>query len=128
MVSQASLRNKNLAIVDDHVPLLKAMAGLLESYGAKVRSYQNGRDFLQEMPPVDCLILDYYMPNMNGLQLAAELRKCGYGAPIVILTGISDEIPEEVAAATRIREIVDKFSGGDALLRAIERAIGKCAQ
>ena len=74
MVSQASLRNKNLAIVDDHVPLLKAMAGLLESYGAKVRSYQNGRDFLQEMPPVDCLILDYYMPNMNGLQLAAELQ------------------------------------------------------
>jgi two-component system response regulator FixJ len=114
--------------VDDHVPLLKAMAGLLESYGAKVRSYQNGRDFLQEMPPVDCLILDYYMPNMNGLQLAAELRERGYGAPIVILTGISDEIPEEVAAATRIREIVDKFSGGDALLRAIERAIGKCAE
>jgi len=113
--------------VDDHAPLLKAMAGLLESYGAKVRSYQNGRDFLQEMPPVDCLILDYYMPNMNGLQLAAELRKRGYGAPIVILTGVSNEIPEEVAAEARIREIVDKFSGGDALLRAIARITGECA-
>ena len=128
MDSQTNLKNKVLAIVDDHVPLLKAMAGLLESYGAKVRLYQNGRDFLQEMPQVDCLILDYHMPNMNGLQLVAELRKRGYGAPIVILTGVSDEIPEEVAAAARIREIVDKFLGGDALLRAIERAIGKCAE
>jgi len=128
MDSQTNLKNKVLAIVDDHVPLLKAMAGLLESYGAKVRLYQNGRDFLQEMPQVDCLILDYHMPNMNGLQLVAELRKCGYCAPIVFLTGVSDEIPEEVAAEARIREIVDKFAGGDALLRAIERAIGKCAE
>src|SRR5689334_10867142 len=93
MNPQPTLENKIIAIVDDHETLMKAMASLIKSFGAQALSYETTLDFLQDMPKVDCLLIDYYMPDLNSLQLAVELRKRGYDAPIIILTGMIDEIP-----------------------------------
>ena len=127
MNSQPNFTKRIIAILDDHGPVLRAMTGLIEAYGARVLAYQNGQDFLRDMPRADCLVVDYYMPNLNGLQLAVELRGRRYRAPVIILTGMRDEIPEESLAKAGIREVVDKWSGSDALLRAIERVVGASA-
>jgi PAS domain S-box-containing protein len=43
----------------------------------------------------DCIISDYQMPRMNGLELLKELRDNGYDVPFILLTGQGNE---EVAA------------------------------
>jgi two-component system, LuxR family, response regulator FixJ len=122
MKSSWNLDGKIVAIVDDHEGVLEAAAVFLEALGAVVLSFKNGRDFLQDIPPVHCLIVDYYMRGLNGLEVALELRKRGYSTPVILLTGMSHEIPEERVAEAGIREVVYKTAGGDALLRAIQCA------
>jgi FixJ family two-component response regulator len=115
------LKGKVIAVVDDHAPLREAMRGLIEAYGAEVLTYQSGNDFLQKIPFVHCLVVDYYMPRLNGLDLISELRKQGYSMPVIILTGVRDEIPEARMAGLEVMEVVDKWLGADVLLGAIRR-------
>jgi two-component system response regulator FixJ len=48
----------------------------------------------------DCFVIDYKMPNMNGLDLATRLRNRDVSAPIILITGYLDEsLPDRAAAA-----------------------------
>jgi FixJ family two-component response regulator len=120
MNPRANLDGKVIAIVDDHEVLRHSMQGLLEAYGAKVLAYKGGDEFLRDLPSADCVVVDYYMPGLNGVQLASELRSRGYGAPVILLTGMSNEVPKHWAALG-VNEVVDKLSGGDELLRMIHQ-------
>jgi two-component system CheB/CheR fusion protein len=121
MDSQLDLDDKIIAVVDDHGPLRRGMRDLLQAFGAKVLFYASGQDFLQEPPFVHCLVVDYYMPGLNGLDLVSRLRRRAYSAPIIILTGMINDIPADQLAGLGVTEIVAKSSGGDALLLAIGR-------
>jgi PAS domain S-box-containing protein len=44
----------------------------------------------------DCVLLDYQLPDANGLELVRELRRRGLGLPVIMLTGESD--PETAVA------------------------------
>ena len=118
-----TFEKKIIIIVDDHKAVLNAMCAFLESYGAKVLAYGKVHDFLRDIPYADCLIVDYYMPELNGLELAAELQKRQYSAPVIILTGMSSEIPKDRLAASGVRVVVEKFAGYEALLRAVNDAV-----
>ena len=39
----------------------------------------------------DCLVVDYKMPDMNGIDLASRLRNLDIAAPIILITGYPDE-------------------------------------
>ena len=119
---ELNLDRKIVAVVDDHEPLLNAIRGILEAYGAKVLIYTSGHDFLRDMPFVHCLVIDYSMPDLSGLDLAFELRQRGYEPPVIMLTGMVNEIPEDRLAESGVREVVDKLLGHEALLRAIHAA------
>jgi two-component system, LuxR family, response regulator FixJ len=121
-MDELDLDGKIIAIVDDYEIVLKGMRGLLEAYGASVLTYNNGDHLLWDLPFVHCVVVDYYMPDINGLDLVFELRKRAYRAPVIILTGMSNEISEERVAQAGITEVVEKTSGNDALLRAIQAA------
>ena len=117
---ESDLSGKIIVVVDDHEALRHSMRGLLEAYGAKILVYKCGNDFLRDLPPADCVVLDYYMPGSNGLELASELRSRAYGAPVILLTGMSNEIPKNWTAFG-VTVVVDKLSGADELLRMIHR-------
>jgi FixJ family two-component response regulator len=121
-MDEFDLGGKIIAAVDDNEIVLKGMRGLLEVYGATVLTYNNGRDFLQDTPFVDCVVVDYYMPDFNGLDLVSELRKRTYSTPVIILTGMSNEIPGERVAELEVKHVVEKSSGYHALLRAVQDA------
>ncbi len=44
---------------------------------------------------VDVVILDYFMPEMNGQDVAIEMRRLRPEAPIILLSGAVD-VPEQV--------------------------------
>ena len=111
---------KIIAVVDDSEIVLKGMRGLLGVYGATVLTYNNGHDLLRELPFVDCLVVDYYMSDFNGLDLVSELRNRAYGASVIILTGMSNEIPVKRVADLEVKHLVEKSAGNDALLRAVQ--------
>src|SRR5579859_7057869 len=82
MSSQPVLRGKIIAIVDDHEAFCHSLSAFIESHGAKTLTYNSSNDFLRHLPSVDCVVVDYYMPDLNGLELASELRTRAYRVPI----------------------------------------------
>ena len=117
------LEGKVVAVVDDHKALLTSMRGFLESCGARVLTYESGNQFLKDSPSVNCVVVDYYLPGLNGLDVAVELRNRAYSAPVILLTGMTSDVPEALAAKAGVVEIVDKLLGAHGLLSAIHRHV-----
>src|SRR5947207_14967144 len=80
-----------VALIDDDAAVCDSMRCLLEAYDLDVQTYQGGPDFLnEEEPGIDCLIVDCYMPGLDGLELVSELRKRGSQVPIIMITATTN--------------------------------------
>lgn len=117
---QPILGGKVIAIVDDHDAFCRSLSAFIESHGAKTLTFRDGNEFLRHLPSADCVIIDYYLPGLDGLALAFELRTRTYDAPIILLSAMSHQVPEHWAALG-VSDVFDKLSVGDELIRAIHR-------
>lgn len=74
--------------VDDDLVGLHARRILLEHAGYTVLTAQNGHDALNlfESQAVDAVVLDYFMPGMRGLEVAARMRQGKPKIPILLLS------------------------------------------
>jgi CheY-like chemotaxis protein len=80
---------KSILAVDDNAFFLDALKTALQDTEYKLICVTSGADalrFIQKRHP-DLFILDIEMPEMDGYELAGELRKSGAKAPIIFLTG-----------------------------------------
>ncbi|NOT12547.1 MAG: response regulator transcription factor [Methylococcaceae bacterium] len=86
-------------VIDDDPSVLKALSLLLRSMEMKVAAFCSPHEFLEQYQPEThgCLVLDYSMPNFNGLELQQELTARDIGLPVIFLTGHGD-IPLSVQA------------------------------
>jgi two-component system chemotaxis response regulator CheY len=79
-------------IIDDSMPMRRIIANVLSRLGyTDVVLATNARDALKrlETEPIDFVITDWYMPEMNGLEFVRMLREDDKtrDVPIVIVTG-----------------------------------------
>jgi FixJ family two-component response regulator len=65
-----------VAVIDDDA-VCESTRFLLETYNFGVRTYLNDSDFLRENFDIACLIVDYQLPGLNGLELVSQLRMRG---------------------------------------------------
>lgn len=84
-----------IIVVDDHPLILEALRHVLQQLHAEVavftaRSGEHARQLIPQHPDVDLLLLDVSLPDVNGLELLAELRDKYPGIPAVILSGSTD--------------------------------------
>ena len=56
----------------------------------------------------DCVILDYNMPDMDGHNLASELRRRPAYLPIVLMTSVGDEMLAAEALRSGISDYIPK--------------------
>jgi two-component system, LuxR family, response regulator FixJ len=111
MQSDAEFARKNatVAIIEDDFAVRNALAFALQTDGLSVRAYGCAEDLLKDgfIAEIDCLVVDYKLPNMNGLDLLKELRRRGIDAPaILIATEPSPAV--RAAAALMGASIVEK--------------------
>lgn len=90
---------RTVCVVDDDDICREAIATLLQRKGFSVRAFGDAAGFLAavESGGVGCAILDFLLPDMSGLDIAAELRRRGHEVPVVFLSGEAD-IPTTVRA------------------------------
>ncbi len=89
--SNESLRGRTVLVVDDDVRNIFALTSLLESHDMEVISATNGRqaiDLIQRTPELSMVLMDIMMPEMDGFQTIAEIRKDSRlrNLPILALT------------------------------------------
>ncbi|AVT78272.1 response regulator [Rhodopseudomonas palustris] len=97
-------------VVDDDQGVLGSLRFLLETDGFAVRTFRSGPALLDaiDQGPVDCIVIDYKMPGMNGIDLARGLRERKVRAPIVMITGYPDETISSRASVVGVQHVVVK--------------------
>ncbi len=83
-----SAASKTVLCIDDEKIGLRVRKIMLEGHGFKVLTATSGEQGLSliDKHQVDLVVLDYYMPGMNGGDVAAELRRRKPEVPIVFLS------------------------------------------
>ena len=106
-----------LLVVDDEPMVRTITARLLTLRGHTVTDVHGGIPALDALAlgDFDCVITDLSMPEMNGRELAAQIRKRHGDLPIVLLTGDTDPEVEN----GDVNEIVRKPFDADNLDRVI---------
>jgi len=96
-----STRPKTVLCVDDERIGLRVRKIMLESRGFKVLTASSGPEGLKlfEEHEVDVVVLDYYMPDVNGGEVASEMRRRRPDVPIVFLSAYFSLPPEALEMA-----------------------------
>jgi len=94
----ASGRN-GIWLLDDDASMLKALGRLLNSAGFIVEKFSNPAEFLSELEQRECrvAVLDVWMPDMNGLEVQACLRRDSPKTRIIFITGRDDPSVRQAA-------------------------------
>ena len=115
-----------VSVVDDDDSMREALESLLKSIGFRVAVFASARSFLAagDVPRrADCLILDVRMPEMNGLELQAQLLAENYAVPIVFVSAHSERDEKETALARGAIDFLQKPFDEESLLGAVRAAV-----
>lgn len=114
-----------VSVVDDDPSVRNSARRLLRSSGLQAEAFASGDDFLQSefVEKTDCLLLDVYMPGMNGLELQRRLAGMGRRIPIVFLSAKASEEEERQALQGGAVAFLHKPARQETLLQAIHAAI-----
>jgi FixJ family two-component response regulator len=79
-------------VIDDDVSIRRALARLLRSVGYHYECFPSASAFLDRPPAAvpSCVVLDYRMPGLNGLELQNALITGGRDESIIFITGHGD--------------------------------------
>ena len=103
---------KKILVIDDEPGIRSLLSAILEQKGFEVIHAENGENglalFRQERP--DVTILDFKMPEMDGLAVLKALRAVNQEALVVIFTGAASEREEEFRALRGVTFIRKEFS------------------
>ncbi|MGX1320887.1 two-component system response regulator FixJ [Bradyrhizobium sp. USDA 377] len=124
-VPMASSAKPTVYVVDDDAAVLGSLRFLLETDGFAVRTFRNATALLNAAgaPDADCYVIDYKMPDINGIDLAGRLRKSDSDTPVILITGYPDENISTRAAAAGVKDVVLKPLLDENLVKCIRHAI-----
>lgn len=117
-----------IIIIDDDPQVLRSLCFLLETEGYRVLTFGSAMELLEqpELPDNACLVVDYRMPVMNGIELLREIRDKYPDVPALIITGYPDNSIEPRAAEIGIG-VIRKPHLDDALLHGIRELLAEGA-
>ena len=90
-----------ILVVDDNADLCRTLSRLLRHMGFAAECAFSGEEALSQLQKNKpaLILLDYMMPNMNGLEVLAEVKSDTQTSqiPVVMLTAVSDPTTAETA-------------------------------
>ncbi len=117
-----------LLVVDDNVGFVDLTAALIRrSYpGARVGTAETGGEALEQLHAAswDLVLLDYRLPDIDGVEVLAEIRKQGMDVAVVMVTGEGDqELAADLFRMGAYDYLVKGRIGGMTLRRTIDQAL-----
>jgi CheY-like chemotaxis protein len=114
--------------VDDEEMLRNVVVRMLERLPYRTTSFSDPAEALAAFRAgpnsFDVILTDCNMPKLTGLELAAEVLQIRPGMPVVLTTGVRQQVESDKAANLGISEMLIKPFGFRGLAEALAKAIG----
>ena len=119
--------NATVHIVDDDPSMLKYLSKLVSSIDYKSKTYGDADDFLNTYSDQGhgCLILDYRLPGINGLELQQKLHGHEIDLPVIMISGFGDISTVVKAMKSGVLDFLEKPFKGQELLDLVNNAVTK---
>jgi two-component system response regulator ChvI len=114
---------RNILVVDDDALFRDSIAQNLTDKGYRVETFGDGPSCLTRLaegPKAGLLLLDWKMPEMNGIEVLGRIREMDLELPVIFLTVLSEQIYEEAALLGGAVDFVEKSRSFSIVLRRIE--------
>ena len=110
-----------VAVVEDEESFRESLEGLLQAVGHEVLVYRSGEDFLQagRLADIDCLITDFGLPGMNGIDLLQATHAVRPDLPVIVITARPEASILSRALAAGAHRAFAKPVNGAELLKAV---------
>lgn len=110
--------------VEDNATVAACVRGFFRARGYHVESAANGKEALRKILPeptaYDVVVMDYSMPELNGLECVAALREKGYEGTVVVFTSFLPTGVEGEFLGLGVKQILYKSGDLGALHRVIQ--------
>jgi len=105
-------------IVEDDDEVRASTRTLLEASGYAVREFANGEDVIAsgDAATAGCIVLDYNLSGMTGLELIKQLRAEGVQTPAIMVSGNGKQLAE-AAAKVGVAAVLRKPLSAEALVQ-----------
>jgi len=131
-IESLSQGNESILLIDDEVMIVKVTKRMLEILGYKVTEFLNGVEalnrFTEHPQDFDLVMTDYGLPNMNGKQLAEQVKKIRPDIPVILITGYGNLVAEEDVSIWGIDDLVIKPFELKELSEVVKRILSKKSQ
>lgn len=125
MKSEKPVLGNTILLVDDEDGVLDLLTEILMDSFTKIVTASNGAVALNKIKqePIDVILTDYKMPEMDGLELIKEVKKINPFIPVVMLTGNGDNQEVLDALMAGAFDIVDKPFREEVLINRIQNCL-----
>jgi FixJ family two-component response regulator len=116
-----------IAVVDDDQGMRESMQALLSAYGYEAETFDSAGAFLARASTCRafCLIVDFHLGDITGVELAHQLAAEGFKFPIIFTTGHRNaSIERQISDVGGISILYKPFSAKtlfDALTKSVEQ-------
>jgi FixJ family two-component response regulator len=118
-------------VVEDDPGALKSLLFLIESAGLTGMGFLSPVAFLEHLDAnrhlTGCLVTDFRMPQMTGLQLFRELAARNSSLPVIMVTAFGDVATCAQALREGMHDFLEKPYPEDILLQRIQQALAQSA-
>jgi two-component system, LuxR family, response regulator FixJ len=120
----------DIVLVIDDTGVRGALKFVLEVEGLTVRLYDDPAVMLTDLDLAccGCLVVDYGMPRMNGLDLVEVLRARDIFIPVIMITAHTDKELSLRAAKAGVHRILQMPITDGALLAGVLSALGRAPE
>ncbi len=117
--------SSRLVLVEDDENVRRSMTMLLRARGFMIDAYRSGAEFLmlQGQHGGDCLLIDYKMPRLDGLEVMRRLRAENDLTPAIMITGYYSDSLHIRARAAGYTGVLEKPAMPGTLIRMISEMI-----
>lgn len=118
-------KTSTILLVDDDASLRRVIEFQLQESGYSVLTAQNGEEGVRLMmgSQIDCLITDWRMPEMSGLDLLRRTNAANGEIPVIVITAFSDVETAVDAMRHGAFDFITKPFNRDIILLTVERAL-----
>jgi two-component system response regulator FixJ len=117
-------------VVDDDAAIRRSLERLLNSAGFTPVSYETPLVFLAAASGrlTGCILLDLWMPGMDGLEVQTRLRRMGILLPVIVMTAGGDVQTAVRAMKAGAIDFIEKPFDDEVLLNAIKASLAPAGQ